>query len=224
MSETDNTNGVNIATGVRVFEDLTEFGASGLECPIFIGDMGGGIGKVKLRVLLDVLRGLIEIGSVGFPTGGAVAAALQPSEEHIDDADIHITVEERAAWNKKDDTTAVDVKVTAVLRTAKEYTDAQIKILSDQVDVKLADTVRELKEHVQIVIGALVDNAPGALDTLTELSKALGDNPNFATDIATQIADRVTTAAMTEALLRYVPKAGDTTIAGIITATDFKLP
>lgn len=37
-------------------------------------------------------------------------------------------------------------------------------------------------------IAGLVDSAPGALDTLNELANALGDNPNFATTIASQIS------------------------------------
>lgn len=40
-------------------------------------------------------------------------------------------------------------------------------------------------------VAELVDNAPGTLDTLRELSQALGDDPNFATTISTQIANRV---------------------------------
>ena len=37
-------------------------------------------------------------------------------------------------------------------------------------------------------ITALVDTAPGALDTLNELAAALGDDPNFATTITDQIS------------------------------------
>jgi hypothetical protein len=41
-------------------------------------------------------------------------------------------------------------------------------------------------------IAALVDTAPSTLDTLNELAAALGDDPNFATSIATQIGAKWT--------------------------------
>lgn len=39
-------------------------------------------------------------------------------------------------------------------------------------------------------IANLVDSAPGTLDTLNELATALGDDPNFATTVATQIGSK----------------------------------
>jgi hypothetical protein len=44
---------------------------------------------------------------------------------------------------------------------------------------------------VQAAVAALVDSSPGALDTLAELAAALGNDPNFATTLATQMAARV---------------------------------
>ncbi|WP_243078912.1 phage tail protein [Pantoea sp. MQR6] len=43
-------------------------------------------------------------------------------------------------------------------------------------------------QFVQTAIAQLVASAPGALDTLNELAAALGDDPNFATTIANQLA------------------------------------
>ena len=40
-------------------------------------------------------------------------------------------------------------------------------------------------------ISALVDSSPATLDTLKELAAALGNNPNFATNIATSLGNRV---------------------------------
>jgi len=47
-------------------------------------------------------------------------------------------------------------------------------------------------------VAALVDAAPGTLDTLNELATALGDDPNFSTTITDLITNR-TAAATTEA-------------------------
>jgi len=40
-------------------------------------------------------------------------------------------------------------------------------------------------------ISALVDSSPATMDTLKELADALGNNPNFATSIATSLGNRV---------------------------------
>lgn len=46
-------------------------------------------------------------------------------------------------------------------------------------------------EYVDQKVSDLVSSAPEALDTLQELSKALGDDPNFATTIATELGNKV---------------------------------
>ena len=45
--------------------------------------------------------------------------------------------------------------------------------------------------YVDNKVAGLVDSAPATLDTLNELAAALGDNPNFATTVATQIGTKV---------------------------------
>lgn len=45
-------------------------------------------------------------------------------------------------------------------------------------------------EYVDTAVSNLVASAPGALDTLNELSAALGDDPNFATTITTALAGK----------------------------------
>ncbi|ECG1895444.1 phage tail protein [Salmonella enterica subsp. enterica] len=44
---------------------------------------------------------------------------------------------------------------------------------------------------VQAAIAALVDSSPGALDTLNELAKALGNDPNFATTMTNALAGKM---------------------------------
>ena len=44
---------------------------------------------------------------------------------------------------------------------------------------------------VNTAVAGIVDSAPAALDTLKELSTALGDDPNFATTVATNIGGKV---------------------------------
>ena len=53
------------------------------------------------------------------------------------------------------------------------------------------------KGYVDTSISALLDSAPGALDTLNELAAALGDDPNFATTVTNEIATKVSKAGDT---------------------------
>lgn len=53
-------------------------------------------------------------------------------------------------------------------------------------------TSSEITTEIANAIASLVDSSPGTLDTLNELAAALGDNPNFATDVANAIAAKVT--------------------------------
>lgn len=48
---------------------------------------------------------------------------------------------------------------------------------------------------VSAAIGALVDAAPGALDTLNELAAALGDDPNFASTVTNSLAGKLAAAS-----------------------------
>jgi len=48
---------------------------------------------------------------------------------------------------------------------------------------------------VQAAVSALIDAAPGALDTLNELAAALGDDPNFATTVTNGLAGKLAAAS-----------------------------
>lgn len=100
---------------------------------------------------------------------------------HTDDTDIHVTTTEKTTWNNKAN------KAT----TLRGYgiTDAYTKT---QVDKKVSD---------------LVNSAPETLDTLNELASALGNDPNFATTVATQIGTKANNSDV-------VHKSGNETIAG----------
>ena len=50
------------------------------------------------------------------------------------------------------------------------------------------------KAYVDGAVSALVDSAPALLDTLNELAAAIADNPNYASDIASSLGDKVAKA------------------------------
>ena len=50
------------------------------------------------------------------------------------------------------------------------------------------------KSYVDTAVSNLVDGAPALLDTLNELAAAISDNPNYATNIATSLGEKVAKA------------------------------
>lgn len=93
----------------------------------------------------------------------------------------------------------------------KEYTDSQNSkqdeklnkletlvtgtMKSTTIDENSTDsqypTAKATYDFVKAETAAMVDSAPETLDTLNELAAALGDDPNFATTVATQIGQKV---------------------------------
>ncbi len=79
--------------------------------------------------------------------------------------------------------------------------EVMLKTTADQVVIDDAGTTLAAKlielgqlptnTYVDEKIAALVNGAPGTLDTLKELAAALGSDPNFATTIATQLGGKV---------------------------------
>jgi hypothetical protein len=65
----------------------------------------------------------------------------------------------------------------------------------------------DAKAYADAEIAALVDSAPELLDTLNELAAAIGDNPNYATDLATSVGTKVS-------------KAGDTMTGLLVLSAD----
>lgn len=69
------------------------------------------------------------------------------------------------------------------------------------------------KTQVDAKISNLVNSAPETLDTLYELASALGNDPNFATTVATQIGNKANDTEV-------VHKSGTETVNGPKTFTD----
>lgn len=64
---------------------------------------------------------------------------------------------------------------------------------SDVLKIDLSEALSEFatKKDIEDKINNLVDNAPEALNTLIELSNALGNDPNFATTVSNELAKKV---------------------------------
>lgn len=72
-------------------------------------------------------------------------------------------------------------------------TDLFNKSYNDLTDKPTIPSIEGLasESYVDTKVAGVVNSAPETLDTLNELSKALGDDPNFATTIANQIGNKV---------------------------------
>ena len=91
------------------------------------------------------------------------------------------------------------------------------------------DSGYQTESQVAAKVSALVDSAPETLDTLNELAAALGDDPNFATTVTNQIAqkaDKTTATTSTDGLMSAADKAKLDSIAiqdGDIVASGFRI-
>lgn len=78
-------------------------------------------------------------------------------------------------------------------------------------------TDAEIDAAVAAAVATLIDTAPGALDTLNELAAALGDDPNFATTITTQLAGKAATVhTHTSSQITDFNSAVDARVAGAV--------
>lgn len=169
-----------------------------------------------------------------------VAKVSNTVTTHGNDAVRHITAVERTAWNAKETPTGAQTKATtakneaitvaatdasnksaAALQSAKEY--ANTKDTTLRTDMATADTatLRSAKSYADTIVAALVDNSPEALNTLQELAKALGNDPNFATTVMNEIGKRVKTTDFDTALAGKLDKAGGVVTGELIMGNNF---
>lgn len=89
------------------------------------------------------------------------------------------------------------VKTAAILFAAEGVFDGGATYAAGTIGeaLKLRATTTDTNAAIAAAIAALVDTAPGTLDTLNELAAALGDDPNFATTVTTALNNRVRTGA-----------------------------
>ena len=65
------------------------------------------------------------------------------------------------------------------------------KALSSDITLSASDVGAATENYVDTKVAGIVNSAPEALNTLDELAAALGDDPNFATTVLTQIGGKV---------------------------------
>ena len=88
--------------------------------------------------------------------------------------------------------TDATTKADQALVDAKAYADTAesdaISTASGDATSKANQALVDAKAYTDVEVAALVDSAPGALDTLNELAAALGDDANYASSVTSAIA------------------------------------
>jgi hypothetical protein len=95
--------------------------------------------------------------------------------------------------------------------------------LNGKADKSDTYTKTETDTLINTKLAELVASAPATLDTLQELATALGNDPNFATTIATQLgnkADKSTTYTKTEVDTLLADKADSDDVQTLLTFDD----
>lgn len=85
-------------------------------------------------------------------------------------------------------------RATAGTGRGEELTPSQVRSLLSVYTITQTDTA------ISTAVNALVAGAPGLLDTLDELSAALGDDANFASTVTTALAGKVDSSTLNESI------------------------
>lgn len=126
------------------------------------------------------LQGLI--GDTPVSTQISEAIEDKADEDHIHAlADVTGLTSELGAKYEKPSTGIPKTDLASAVQTSLGKADTAIQ--------SLAGYATEF--YVDAKVAAVVDSSPEALNTLNELAAALGDDPNFATTVATQIGTKV---------------------------------
>jgi hypothetical protein len=139
-----------------------------------------------------------------FATDAEVATA---KGEAISTASSDATSKANAAQAAAISTAASDAttKANAAENAAKAYTDARETAITTAYQ-SYADTAEsDAKAYADQKVADLVDSAPALLNTLNELAAAIGDDPNYAANLATSVGEKVAKAGdtMTGALVLH---------------------
>lgn len=159
------TNTVQIATTAFVQQAIVDFGPGDMLKSSYDADNDG---KVDAAEVADAAP---WAGITGKPTSFTPASHSHPVSQ---------VTGLQAALNAKAALASPVLTGTPTAPTAASGTNT----------TQLATTA-----FVAVAIGALIDAAPGAMDTLNELAAALGDDPNFATTVTNALAGKLATAS-----------------------------
>ena len=155
---------------------------------------------------------------------GDTALQVNIDKEVADRKNADTLLENKIAQEVSDRTTAIQAieskkvdKVDGKVLSSNDFTDILLMKLNGiaehanyitKVSELLNDSGFQTEAEVEAAIQKIIGSAPGVLDTLEEIAKALGDDPNFATTITKKL-NELTTKIETETEKRV---EGDTAL------------
>ena len=83
------------------------------------------------------------------------------------------------------------IKDGGALESRVAENERKLGVIQGESEGSIKKALKDANEYTDTAVANLVNSAPEALDTLQELANALGDDPNFATTVATQIGTKV---------------------------------
>ena len=130
---------------------------------------------------------------------------------------------------------ALDTKIKSFTFTSEGTTNSSNSHITLTVSEHPVWALQD--SDIQSKVDAVIDSAPGALDTLNELAAALGDDPNFSTTVTNSLATKAPLASPTLSGTPTAPTAASssnstqiattafvqTAVAGTVNLTDFSV-
>lgn len=152
-----------------------------------VGDVTGEVmfnGSQNVQITATLDGDFATDAEVATAKGEAIAAA----EAYTDGRETAITTAYQNYANQAE---------SDAVTTANAYTDARETAITTAYQ-SYADTAEsDAKAYADQKVADLVDSAPALLDTLNELAAAIGDDANFAANLATSVGEKVAKAGDT---------------------------
>ena len=133
-----------------------------------------------LKASINTLNGAADVeGSVAKTVADAVAGEATLRKAADDKLDERLGKVEAS------------IKDGGALESRVAENERKLGVIQGESEGSIKKALEDAKAHTNTAVANLVNSAPEALDTLQELANALGDDPNFATTVATQIGTKV---------------------------------
>jgi len=156
---------------------------------------------IKLNITPAAVTITSAVASVNGATGAVVLSTDNISEGSSNLYYTNARADARITNNllDEDDFSSDSATNTASQQSIKAYVASQIQTKDNTDEItegssNLYFTNARADARAQLKIDALVDSAPGTLDTLNELAAALGDDANFSTTVTNSIATKLASA------------------------------
>ena len=156
--------------------------------------------------------GSTELASVGFSSTGT-KVEFNDLVKNLIDSDYIVARAPAAGLDSAATTALIDSAYILARAPAQDFLDsgeainlidsAYVQARQSTTDLTNYRTVTQIESMIDSNVNAVIDAAPGALNTLNELAAALGDDANFSTTITNSIAEKIDSAAAIALITSY---------------------